>query len=435
MARIAILSLEHAGHQIPTGCVGLALQRRGHEVTVVAQKAARPLAEQLGLPMAVLPDSPPFRRSLGKRLAALLFHQAVTLEAWRLAVHVDFLCEQAPSVLRDLRTEALIVDQNPLCGATIADHLGLPYATVFSALMGHEEPNVPPIYRAWPYEDSARARRRNRLGAWGFAIYNRPLLRRINRQRAAWGLPPRRTKADHYSPYAQISPLVQELDFPRRELPDVCHYVGSLGADRPERFVEFPWDRLDGRPLIFASVGTVKNRHNASILRTIAAACRGLDAQLVLALGKWNEQRGAEFGSAGDVDPTTIVVDYAPQMALLRKAALLITHAGQNTVMEAISQGVPMVAVPRNADQPGIAARVAYAGAGLVHSPRQLDPASLREKIVRVLSGESFRRRAAELREANARAGGANRAAEIAERAFLERRPVTRQEFEPPPKK
>lgn len=432
MARIAILALEHAGHQIPTGSLGLAMQRRGHDVTVVALPSARTFAEQLGLsfvPLAPETSAVPRRMGLKERLRGLLRYQALGPVQLRLVEHAELTFRHAPGVLRELGAEAMIVDQNPLSGATIAEHLDLPYVTVFSALMGHEEPDVPPLFKSWPYELGWRARWRNRIGNLGMSLYNRALVRHINRQRAAWGLPPRRGKCGHYSPYAQISPMLSELDFPRRQLPDVCHYVGSLGASRPESDQDFPWNRLDGRRLVFASVGTVKSPKNAEILRLIVAACRGVDVQLVLALGKWRDKFGNERDVLGEIESSSIVVDYAPQLALLRRAALLITHAGQNTVMEAVAAGVPMVALPRNADQPGVAARVAHAGVGLMHSPKQLDAAALRGKIERVLHDESFRRRAAELREASVRAGGAARAAEIFERVIVARRPVTRQEL------
>ena len=60
----------------------------------------------------------------------------------------------------------------------------------------------------------------------------------------------------------------------------------------------------------------------------------------------------------------TIVVRSAPQIELLKLAALCITHAGLNTVLESLAQGVPMVAIPIGYDQPGVAARIAHHGVG-----------------------------------------------------------------------
>jgi len=39
--------------------------------------------------------------------------------------------------------------------------------------------------------------------------------------------------------------------------------------------------------------------------------------------------------------------------------SVCITHAGLNTVLEALAQGVPQVAIPVTNDQPGVAARIA----------------------------------------------------------------------------
>jgi UDP:flavonoid glycosyltransferase YjiC (YdhE family) len=104
----------------------------------------------------------------------------------------------------------------------------------------------------------------------------------------------------------------------------------------------------------------------------------------------------------------------------------MITHAGLNTTLESISRGVPMVALPRNADQPGNAARIAYSGAGLCGAFHSGTAEELRVVIERVLTDERFRRRAQELRTAMYAAGGPARAAEIAEQAILTKQPVVR---------
>ena len=73
--------------------------------------------------------------------------------------------------------------------------------------------------------------------------------------------------------------------------------------------------------------------------------------QLVLSLGC----RGAKLDGA--VPQGTIVVDYAPQLQLLERGTAVVTPAGLNTALEAVSHGLPMVAMPIANDQPGVAAR------------------------------------------------------------------------------
>ena len=202
------------------------------------------------------------------------------------------------------------------------------------------------------------------------------------------------------------------------------HYVGSLSADRARGDQEFPWERLDGRPLIYASLGTVADPMNRPVYPRIAAACAGLDAQLVLARGKWTDEddgREESHNLAGQ----PLVVDYAPQLALLDRAAVLVTHAGLNTTLEAISCGVPIVAMPRSADQPGNAARIEYSGAGLRAPFHRGTPGQLRSVIERVLCHERFRQRARELQQSMRAAGGLSRASNIVEQALNTRRPVT----------
>ena len=69
----------------------------------------------------------------------------------------------------------------------------------------------------------------------------------------------------------------------------------------------------------------------------------------------------------------------------------MITHAGQNTTLEALHHGVPLVALPRSADQPALAARLEHAGVGLRASFFHATPRQLRELISRVLTEDSFR--------------------------------------------
>jgi MGT family glycosyltransferase len=177
--------------------------------------------------------------------------------------------------------------------------------------------------------------------------------------------------------------------------------------------VPFPWERLDGRPLIYASLGTLQNRV-AGTFRIIAQACSRLDAQLVISTGN-----GVAPEALGDLTGRPVVVPYAPQLELLRHAALAVTHAGLNTVLDALSAGVPMVAIPVTNEQPGIAARIAWAGAGEAITLKQATPDRLCSLIRKVGQDPGYRSAAAErIRNSVRSSGGAPRAAEIIERSL-----------------
>ena len=158
---------------------------------------------------------------------------------------------------------------------------------------------------------------------------------------------------------------------------------------------------------MFASLGTIPDPVNVPVFRKIAEACAGVDAQLVLALGSWLEEHESLRSQLGTLPGNPLVVDFAPQLALLDKAALLITHAGVNTVLEAITRGVPMVALPRSVDQPGMAARIEHAGIGFRVSFNRCTPGEVRSAIERVLGDDRFRCRVKGLQQAMIAAGGA----------------------------
>jgi MGT family glycosyltransferase len=66
----------------------------------------------------------------------------------------------------------------------------------------------------------------------------------------------------------------------------------------------------------------------------------------------------------GDIPANCLVQQFVPQLEILQRASLFITHGGMNSVNEAHSYNVPLVIVPQTADQHLIAKRVEKLGAG-----------------------------------------------------------------------
>jgi hypothetical protein len=165
-------------------------------------------------------------------------------------------------------------------------------------------------------------------------------------------------------------------------------------------------------------MGTVQNRL-LWVFQMIAEACGGLDIQLVIALGG-----GASPESLSELPGNTLVVGYAPQLELLQKATLTITHAGMNTTLESLSNGVPMLAIPITNDQPGVAARIAWTGCGEVIPLAKVNAQKLKESIKRLLREDSYKNNALRLQEAIKRAGGVSRAGDIIEQVIRTGKPL-----------
>jgi zeaxanthin glucosyltransferase len=135
--------------------------------------------------------------------------------------------------------------------------------------------------------------------------------------------------------------------------------------------------------------------------------------QLVLSIGP-----SLDPEKISSLPANSIVVKNAPQMELLKRSALCITHAGLNTALESLTQGVPMVAIPVSIDQPGVAARIAYTKTGACVPLRELSTSRLSTLIDDVLGNSEYRQNANKMREAIVRTNGLEKAADLLEQAF-----------------
>jgi MGT family glycosyltransferase len=160
---------------------------------------------------------------------------------------------------------------------------------------------------------------------------------------------------------------------------------------------------------VYASLGTLQNRREP-VFRTIAEACAGTGVQLVISHGG-----GLSDAEAAALPGTPLVVPYAPQRALLARASLTISHAGLNTVLDSLSCGVPLVVMPITFEQPAIARRVEYCGAGRTVPVAKLEIARLRGMIAEVAGESRYRHAAQRMAECIAAAGGVIRAADVIE--------------------
>ena len=103
------------------------------------------------------------------------------------------LFRDAPAAIRDEGVDCLIVDQIEMAGGTVAEHLGLPFVSAAAALPINLDVSVPPVIFPWSHRGGVAARLRNEMGNAASEWIFSGILRTINRQRRAWGLPQRGT--------------------------------------------------------------------------------------------------------------------------------------------------------------------------------------------------------------------------------------------------
>jgi MGT family glycosyltransferase len=421
MTHFGIICPAATGHLNPMTTLGYELHRRGHRVTVVGILDTEKKAYSAGLEFRAiaLSESPygtmaQFSEELGKLSGLAALRYTINyLQKSRVT-----LLQQAPKVIKDAGIEALLVDQISSAGGTVADYLGIPFMSVSAALMSNEDVSVPPFITPWNYNRAWWGQIRNRIGYRLLRQIGKPIRETVAEYRREWNLPPHNSQNDVYSRLAQLCQQPVEFEFPRANLPGCFHFTGAYHNLISRAKIDFPFEKLTGQPLIYASMGTLQNRL-IGVFETIAEACEKLDAQLVISLGG-----GISGESMPKLPGSPLIVGNAPQLELLQRASLTITHAGLNTALESISHGVPMVAIPITNDQPGVAARIVWTGCGEMIKLSALNAPKLRSSIERVLTQESYRHNATRLQTANQQAGGVTKAADIIERVISTGKPV-----------
>ena len=309
-----------------------------------------------------------------------------------LAKFVDTWFADLPQSIQSRQVDALVIDQIFIGGATVAEHLNIPYVHLANALIANAEDSVPPINFGWRYGVDPLSRLRNTLGYAIIRKRTKPICQKVNHQRLQWGLKPYADLLNApFAGHPQISQQPPGLEYPRQNLPSDFHFVGPLHNRRARLQTAFPWEELDGRPIIYASMGTLQNRL-AWIFHIILEACETLEAQLVLSLGG-NFDPFAFSGTMGN----PLIVKYAPQLEVLERSTACITHAGLNTTLESLTLGVPLVAIPITNDQPAVAARIEWVGAGKSIPPKRLTVDRLGIALQQVLADPRYRANARRL--------------------------------------
>jgi MGT family glycosyltransferase len=159
-------------------------------------------------------------------------------------------------------------------------------------------------------------------------------------------------------------------------------------------------------PLIYVSLGTIFN-DRPEFYRACFQAFGDQPWQVIVSTGG-----KVSRDALGPVPDNVTVLESVPQLDVLSRAALCLTHGGMNTTSEALWFGVPLLLFPQHGDQHLVAARVAELGAGLHLTPGDVQPERLRELAARVLSEPTFAHQAEAIAASFRAAGGVTRAAD-----------------------
>ena len=402
--KLGFICLNVPGHLNPMTALARQLQARGHDVVFLYSSGAA------GLPFVPGPEKEPFSERRPE-VSKMQGDDALEFSCHLVLDQTETILESLPAMVEANNVDALVLDTVQFYAELGAMQLDLPYIHVSGALHFDYTGYTPLSLYGWPHQATPQVLARNREGIKNFA----QLLGRgnagVRAHAKSAGL-----KIDWEDPGSTLSPLAsitqtpRAFDFENSHWPPQFHHTGPFHDGKGRDNVDFPWERLTGEPLIYASMGTLLNGRLDVFRIFVAALAKHKDLQLVLSVGDHVDSR-----QIGPVPSNAIIVKRAPQLELLKQASVCITHAGLNTVLESLTQGVPQVAIPVTFDQPGVAARIADKKTGVVTSLDKLTADHLLTLLNEVINNPIYRDNARKLQTAIAKTNGLSVAADLVE--------------------
>src|SRR5277367_1409433 len=407
--------LAFSGNAPPQLALTRELVERGHEVRVVAHGAARERIEGTGAEFAAIrdwlpdldithPETDPIRDWEARTaLGAAKRMRDAPIAPLRDATRENI--EQ----LGDWSADVVVFDWMSTAAPIAAEHAGIPAVALVHCPYPFPAAGAPPLFSGLKPMGGPVGAARDRVLNAMTSRFTEAGLPVLNDVRAEHGLTPLEDWNDQLLGVRAIYVMsAPELDFSSKaQLPANVHYVGP--AFEPfEKEWESPWPSDNADPLVLISFSTSYMNQRALAQRVLDAVA-GLRVRALLTAGP------ALDASELRIPENARSVAFVSHRTVLPHTALVITHAGWQTVNAALADGVPLVCIPDGRDQPDNAARVVVAHAG-VRVGKKSSPEKLRRVISRALEDQSIKQGARAMADALVRSDGATVIADELER-------------------
>ena len=189
------------------------------------------------------------------------------------------------------------------------------------------------------------------------------------------------------------------------EFDDTYKFVGPSIFYRHE-LEDFTIENGENKKVIYISLGTIANTDLEFYKSCFEALGSNKDLTVIMSIGNKTDIKDLE-----KIPENFKVYNYVPQLEVLKKVDLFITHGGMNSSSEGLYNSVPLVVVPQFGDQPVVAKRVEELGAGIaLMEDRSVQ--AIRSAVNKILSDDSYKENAKKIGESLKACGGYKKAAE-----------------------
>jgi UDP:flavonoid glycosyltransferase YjiC (YdhE family) len=351
--RVLVTSTPGVGHVSPILPLAVELRAQGHDVRWVTGEPGAETVAAAGFEVTVAGMAPRDRNAeLNRRHPDLFSRPLGEARALAFSTHIGELAAPVmaavlPGVVAGWRPDVLVHDAAELAAPLAAAAAGLP-----SVCLGFGE-LVP---------------ERSALAA-GDAVA--PLWEAAGLEPDPWAGSYRGLYVDLYPASLRGEPMdhVAEVQ-PRRPSAASAAAAGSL---------------------VYVTFGTVFNQIDDGFRAAVLGAAAMADEVLVT-VGPTGDPAG--IGSA----PANVRVErFVPQAEVLPRCAAVVCHGGSGTLLASLAHGLPLLCLPRGADQFTNADNVARVGAGAVLRPPEVSEAAVRDALATLVGASPARTAASAL--------------------------------------
>ena len=155
---------------------------------------------------------------------------------------------------------------------------------------------------------------------------------------------------------------------------------------------DFPFNKLKNKKVVYISLGTLLT-DNSKFYKKCIKAFLNKEYYTVLSIGF-----DVDINIFGDLPENFLIRQSVPQQRLLKYVDLFITHAGMNSVNEAICFGVPMLLLPHTFEEKLIANKVMTMGIGMIMNIKNITSTKIYDNAKKLISDLSYKKQALEHR-------------------------------------
>jgi len=318
------------------------------------------------------------------------------------------VCKELPTVLERNNIDLMVIDQLDPASALVADKCKIKFITACNAMAIVLHRDIPLFFTSYDYTEKP-SYIRHIWEKW-MLIFTNLILKKdtkiLNKYRKKWNME-KRIGMNRYFAMSKIATFSQQsplLEFPLTDINKNWAYCGPIRNTQTTNY-DLPVVPKDDIKNVYISLGSIQGSRLDLLMET-AKNCKEMGLRPIIAHAGRLDKNHIQ-----DLEKYALVFDYIKQPEIFEICDFLISHCGLNTVLDALSFGRPIIAIPLGIEQAAIATKITRTGSGIML--KRFSRKNIQKAIIEITSNLEYSLNAKRIQKDIELSGGAKRAANI----------------------